>query len=265
MDDKNASGKSSKDLALQVTSEDNHNRKPSASCSSKDLVSASCHSGEVQLSSSSIGASDKALCESEVVDLTGVDSPEVFNSVKSSRDNALKSSTKNQKPEIGSSKKSTGVTAGISKTPVSFAPSTIGGGEINVFASQPKTCPFVIELFAGSGRVTAQLKHVGVKAACGVDHKQNSKIAPIQVCDLSTLAGQNYACSGVSHHFWQVFLQHLLVVLVAKPERSSFMTARVGRCQDRPLCVMPHSRTDCRSLSLRIELVFLQQMDCMIS
>ena len=61
---------------------------------------------------------------------------------------------------------------------------------INVFDSQPMTCPVVIELFAGSGRVTAQLKHIGVKAAFGVDHKNLSKIAPIQVCDLSTPEGQ---------------------------------------------------------------------------
>ena len=77
----------------------------------------------------------------------------------------------------------------MSPTAINFAPCTIGGGEIDVFASQPKTCPFVIEFFSGSGRVTAQLKHVGVKAPFGVDHKQLSKIAPIQVCDLSTLAG----------------------------------------------------------------------------
>ena len=62
--------------------------------------------------------------------------------------------------------------------------------DLDVFASQPITCPVVIELFAGSGRVTAQLKNVGVKSAFGVDHKNLNKIAPIQVCDLSTPEGQ---------------------------------------------------------------------------
>lgn len=55
---------------------------------------------------------------------------------------------------------------------------------------KPKECPVVIELFAGSGRVTAHLKHIGIKAAFGVDHKLVSKIAPIKVCDLTTKTGQ---------------------------------------------------------------------------
>ena len=59
-----------------------------------------------------------------------------------------------------------------------------------IASCQPKECPVVIEIFAGSGRVTAHLKHVGIKAAFGVDHKVLSKIAPIKVCDLTTKEGQ---------------------------------------------------------------------------
>ena len=59
-----------------------------------------------------------------------------------------------------------------------------------LFACQPKECPIVIELFAGSGRVTAHLKHVGIKSAFGVDHKLISKIAPIKIWDLTTRYGQ---------------------------------------------------------------------------
>ena len=66
-----------------------------------------------------------------------------------------------------------------------------GPGTDEVLLScQPKECPLVIELFAGSGRVTAHLKHVGIKSAFGVDHKVLSKIAPIKVCDLTTKQGQ---------------------------------------------------------------------------
>ena len=50
--------------------------------------------------------------------------------------------------------------------------------------------PFVIELFAGSGRVTAHLKFYGIKDSFGVDHKRLSSIAPIMVCDLTTKEGQ---------------------------------------------------------------------------
>ena len=48
----------------------------------------------------------------------------------------------------------------------------------------------MIGLFAGSGRVMAQLKHIGIKSAVGVDHKNLSKIAPIQVCDGQKLCMQ---------------------------------------------------------------------------
>ena len=50
--------------------------------------------------------------------------------------------------------------------------------------------PVVIELFAGSGRLTAALKSSGVHSAFGVDHKKLSSIAPIMLADLTTRAGQ---------------------------------------------------------------------------
>ena len=53
-----------------------------------------------------------------------------------------------------------------------------------------KNGPVVIELFAGSGRVTAARKAMNVHSAFGVDHKRLSHIAPIMVADLTTKAGQ---------------------------------------------------------------------------
>ena len=68
-----------------------------------------------------------------------------------------------------------------------------------------KEGPFVIELFAGSGRVTAHLKFYGIRDSFGVDHKKLSNIAPIMVCDLTTTEGQRLckrwasskSCAGV--------------------------------------------------------------------
>lgn len=51
--------------------------------------------------------------------------------------------------------------------------------------------PIIIELFAGSGRLTAALKSSGVHSAFGVDHKKLSSIAPIMIADLTTRAGQS--------------------------------------------------------------------------
>ena len=67
----------------------------------------------------------------------------------------------------------------------------------SVASELPKECPVIIELFAGSGRVTAHLKHIGIKSAFGVDHKVLSKIAPIKVCDLTTTACRCLHCSTV--------------------------------------------------------------------
>ena len=54
-----------------------------------------------------------------------------------------------------------------------------------------KDGPVVIELFAGSGRVTAALKAADVRSAFGVDHKRISHVAPIMIADLTTKAGQS--------------------------------------------------------------------------
>ena len=63
-------------------------------------------------------------------------------------------------------------------------------------ASRPKKPlrdgPVVIEMFAGSGRLTAALKACGVHSAFGVDHKKLSSIAPIMIADLTTRAGQSF-------------------------------------------------------------------------
>ena len=48
----------------------------------------------------------------------------------------------------------------------------------------------VIELFAGSERLTAHLKQLGIKHAFGVDHKSSSEIAPIKIVDLTAEEGQ---------------------------------------------------------------------------
>ena len=53
-----------------------------------------------------------------------------------------------------------------------------------------KDGPIVIEMFAGSGRLTAALKAANIRSAFGVDHKKLSAIAPIMVADLTTKAGQ---------------------------------------------------------------------------
>ena len=51
--------------------------------------------------------------------------------------------------------------------------------------------PVVIEMFAGSGRVTTALKAANVRSAFGVDHKRLSHVAPIMVADLTSKTGQS--------------------------------------------------------------------------
>ena len=66
-------------------------------------------------------------------------------------------------------------------------------GPEKTFQKPTKRClegPVVIEMFAGSGRVTAALKALGVNSAFGVDHRKLSAIAPIMVADLTTRSGQ---------------------------------------------------------------------------
>ena len=151
-------------------------------CCSEAAEAEAYHLSMAQVSSSSKVMPGEAVGVAEVIDLTCVDSPEFCTSVESSKEKILESKLKQPKSDLETSKMSPIVSElNLSKS----APEGI-----DVFASQPKTCPFVIELFAGSGRVTAHLKHVGVKASFGVDHKKLSKIAPVQIVDLTTLSGQ---------------------------------------------------------------------------
>ena len=62
----------------------------------------------------------------------------------------------------------------------------------------PREGPFIVELFAGSGRVTAHLKYYGIRDSFGVDHKNLSSIAPIMVCDLTTAEGQRLCTKWVN-------------------------------------------------------------------
>ena len=159
-----------KKFSLQVASDNDHNPDLSVDRSSKAFAE-SCHPGVTQVSSSSTGVLGEAVGISEMVDVTSVDSPEFCASAESSKEKELESKPKKLRCESESSKKPASVTKIIQNETSSF-PCTIGDKGIDVFASQPKTCPFVIELFAGSGRVTAHLKHVGLKASFGVHHKQ---------------------------------------------------------------------------------------------
>ena len=48
----------------------------------------------------------------------------------------------------------------------------------------------IVEIFAGTGRVTAALKHLGLHSSFGTDHMRSKQaIAPIVLADLSTQAG----------------------------------------------------------------------------
>ena len=95
--------------------------------------------------------------------------------------------------------------AKVSKIPELVHASQEAESTVHVDPDPSKEGPFVIELFAGSGRVTAHLKFYGIKDSFGVDHKKLSNIAPIMVCDLTTTEGQRLckrwagskSCAGV--------------------------------------------------------------------
>ena len=55
--------------------------------------------------------------------------------------------------------------------------------------------PFIIEMFAGSARVTACLRFLGLTASFGVDHILSSNVAKVITADLTTSSGQSL--------FWQ--------------------------------------------------------------
>ena len=185
------------------------NPEPSVASSSKDLDTSPCHSDLSNVAPFADEVPDQSVCSSEVIDLTMDGSPAVdcldraikhvttssskkqpkqtsFSSTP--RDGKQKFSRKRSFEQTSDDKNRVEPSKGGPNDP-SYKVSQVGP-DFDVYASLPITCPVVIELIAGSGRVTAQLKHVGVKSAFGVDHKNLSKIAPIQVCDLSTPEGQ---------------------------------------------------------------------------
>ena len=177
------------------------NPEPSVASSSKDLDTSPCHLDISSVVPLADEVSDQSVLPSEVIDLTVDGSPVVDCFDRATKHvttgSSKESSTQRDDKQKFSRKRSFKQTSddkGIeepSKGEPNFLPYKVNqmSPDFDVYASVPLTCPVVIELFAGSGRVTAQLKHIGVKSAFGVDHKNLSKIAPIQVCDLSTPEG----------------------------------------------------------------------------
>ena len=58
--------------------------------------------------------------------------------------------------------------------------------------------PFVIELFAGSGRVTACLRHLGLVSSFGVDHVLQKNAGRVILCDLTTPEGQQLCLDWIN-------------------------------------------------------------------
>ncbi len=60
----------------------------------------------------------------------------------------------------------------------------------------------IIEIFAGTGRVTASLKQLGLYSAFGVDHPRSKQAAgQIVMCDLCTAGGQDLLWSWLQNPF----------------------------------------------------------------
>jgi hypothetical protein len=60
----------------------------------------------------------------------------------------------------------------------------------------------IVEIFAGTGRVTAALKHFGMSGAFGTDHKRHKMaMSPIVLADLSTEAGIELLMQWLSNEF----------------------------------------------------------------
>lgn len=51
--------------------------------------------------------------------------------------------------------------------------------------------PFVLELFAGSARVTASLRYLGLKSSFGTDHALRNPAGKVVLCDLNTKEGRD--------------------------------------------------------------------------
>ena len=55
---------------------------------------------------------------------------------------------------------------------------------------QPLANALIIEVFAGTSRVTASLRHFGMFSCFGVDHMRSANVAaPISIADLTTAEG----------------------------------------------------------------------------
>ena len=59
-------------------------------------------------------------------------------------------------------------------------------------------CPVIIEFFCGTARVTAALRTCGLDSSFGVDHMKSSAVAPIKICDLTSLEGQRLLFTWLS-------------------------------------------------------------------
>ena len=59
------------------------------------------------------------------------------------------------------------------------------------------TNPFILEVFAGSGRVTACLRAAGLTNCFGVDHKLVNPVGAVRLADLTTKEGQQLCMKWV--------------------------------------------------------------------
>ena len=66
----------------------------------------------------------------------------------------------------------------------SFDANNFGSNSFDFPAEQLK-CPLVVEVFCGSGRVTASLKSLGMAGSFGIDHKVNKSAAAVKQLDLT--------------------------------------------------------------------------------
>ncbi len=51
---------------------------------------------------------------------------------------------------------------------------------------------FAIEVFFGSGRLTASVRHLGMRDSFGIDHQSKGAACPVVSLDLCTDAGQKH-------------------------------------------------------------------------
>ena len=81
---------------------------------------------------------------------------------------------------------------------------SVGGIPTQADSSVPKD-PFIIELCAGSARVTSCLQHLGMPSSFGVDHVKQQNSGRVLIADMTTKAGKELcwtwlkspSCAGV--------------------------------------------------------------------